>query len=80
MINLVLETFDKNEDFLNKVSKSYKYFLVDEYQDTNLSQNNIVFKLAEGSNNKNIFVVGDDDQIMEVPFIKHLNSSTWLLG
>jgi len=64
MINLVLETFDKNEDFLNKVSKSYKYFLVDEYQDTNLSQNNIVFKLAEGSNNQNIFVVGDDDQII----------------
>jgi len=64
MINLVLETFDNNEDFLKKVSQHYKYFLVDEYQDTNLSQNNIVFKLAEGSNNQNIFVVGDDDQII----------------
>jgi len=38
--------------------------LVDEYQDTNYSQNQIVFKLAEGSNNTNIFVVGDDDQII----------------
>ncbi len=64
MINLVLETFDSNEDFLKKVSQHYKYFLVDEYQDTNLSQNNIVFKLAEGSSNQNIFVVGDDDQII----------------
>ncbi len=64
MINLVLETFDKNEDFLKKVSKRYSYFLVDEYQDTNPSQNNIVFKLAAGANNQNIFVVGDDDQII----------------
>lgn len=64
MINLVLETFDKNEDFLKKVSKQYKYFLVDEYQDTNPSQNNIVFKLATGTGNENIFVVGDDDQII----------------
>lgn len=64
MINLVLETFDKNEDFLYKVAKKYKYFLVDEYQDTNYSQNQIVFKLCEGSNNQNIFVVGDDDQII----------------
>ena len=64
MINLVLTTFDSNEDFLKNVAKSYKYFLVDEYQDTNFSQNQIVFKLAQGSNNENVFVVGDDDQII----------------
>ena len=64
MINLVLESFDKDEDFLKKVAKRHLYFLVDEYQDTNYSQNQIVFKLAEGSNNTNIFVVGDDDQII----------------
>jgi len=64
MINLVLEAFDSNEDFLKKVAKRHKYFLVDEYQDTNYSQNQIVFKLAEGGSNDNIFVVGDDDQII----------------
>ena len=64
MINLVLEAFDSNEDLLRKVSRRYLYFLVDEYQDTNYSQNQIVFKLAEGSSNENIFVVGDDDQII----------------
>lgn len=64
MINLVLENFEVDDDFLRRVSKRYKYFLVDEYQDTNRSQNQIVFKLAEGANNKNIFVVGDDDQII----------------
>jgi len=64
MINLVLEAFDSNEDLLKKASRRYLYFLVDEYQDTNYSQNQIVFKLAEGSDNENIFVVGDDDQII----------------
>ncbi|MEI8389580.1 MAG: ATP-dependent DNA helicase [bacterium] len=64
MINLVLEVFDSNEDLLKKASRRYLYFLIDEYQDTNYSQNQIVFKLAEGSDNENIFVVGDDDQII----------------
>lgn len=64
MINMVLEVFDSNEEFLKNVSSRYQYFLVDEYQDTNYSQNGIVFKLAEGANSGNIFVVGDDDQII----------------
>lgn len=64
MINLVIEVFEKDEDFLSKVASKYKYFLVDEYQDTNYSQNQIVFKLAEGAKSENIFVVGDDDQII----------------
>ena len=64
MINLVLETFDTNEDFLKHVSAKYRYFLVDEYQDTNYAQNKIVFKLAQGAGCDNIFVVGDDDQII----------------
>lgn len=64
MINMVLENFDTNEEFLKRVSAKFKYFLVDEYQDTNYAQNKIVFKLAEGANTQNIFVVGDDDQII----------------
>ncbi len=64
MINLVLNEFDVNEELLKKVSSHYKYFLVDEYQDTNYSQNKIVFDLALGANSNNIFVVGDDDQII----------------
>ncbi|MCD8377815.1 MAG: ATP-dependent helicase [Candidatus Gastranaerophilales bacterium] len=64
MINMVLEVFETNEELLKNVSKKFKYFLVDEYQDTNYAQNSIVFKLAEGAGNDNIFVVGDDDQII----------------
>jgi len=64
MINMVLETFDTNEDLLKRVSAKFQYFLVDEYQDTNYAQNKIVFKLAQGAGCENIFVVGDDDQII----------------
>ena len=64
MITLVLQTFERNEELLSKVASQFEYFLVDEYQDTNYSQNNIVFYLAEGAKTENIFVVGDDDQII----------------
>ncbi len=64
MINMVLDKFEINDEFLEKVSSKYKYFLVDEYQDTNYSQNQIVFNLARGAKTDNIFVVGDDDQII----------------
>ena len=64
MINMVLDVFDSNEEFLRRVASQFKYFLVDEYQDTNYAQNKIVFSLAKGANTNNIFVVGDDDQII----------------
>ncbi len=64
MINFVLDEFEKDKEFLEEVSNKYKYFLVDEYQDTNDLQNAIIFNLVDGNNEKNIFVVGDDDQII----------------
>ncbi len=64
MINFVLKKFKENSSFLEKIANSYDYFLVDEYQDTNKSQNVIVFNLVKASEKKNIFVVGDDDQII----------------
>ena len=64
MINFVLDEFEKDKEFLKEVSNKYKYFLVDEYQDTNDLQNAIIFNLVAGNNEKNIFVVGDDDQII----------------
>ena len=64
MINLVLDAFENDKNFLQEVSNKYKYFLVDEYQDTNDLQNNIIFYLLEGNKENNIFVVGDDDQII----------------
>lgn len=64
MINLVLDKMDEDEEFLKKVSSDFKYVLVDEYQDTSKVQNEIIFNILRGANTDNIFVVGDDDQII----------------
>ena len=63
MINMVLEKFeDENSYLLEEIARKYEYILVDEYQDTNKAQNDIVFALSKYC--PNIFVVGDDDQII----------------
>jgi len=43
-----------------KYQEKFKYILVDEFQDTNIAQNEIVLLLSE--KHKRICVVGDDDQ------------------
>ena len=61
--DLLLNTnilFRNHPDVLEKYQKQFDYILVDEYQDTNLSQYLIVKKLAEV--HRNICVVGDDAQ------------------
>lgn len=55
-----LKLFKNNKDILDKYSKQFKYILVDEYQDTNTTQDILVRYLA--SAHKNVCVVGDDDQ------------------
>lgn len=64
MINFVLDQFEADSAFLKEVAGKYKYFLVDEYQDTNGLQNAIIFNLLDGVEEQNVFVVGDDDQII----------------
>lgn len=51
----------KNRPFiLKKLQHKFKYIFVDEFQDTNFAQAQIVYMLAKKQ--KNITVVGDDDQ------------------
>lgn len=64
MINIVLEKFESSPSFLHKIANRYEYIMVDEYQDTNKSQNEIVFVLSHALDSENVFVVGDDDQII----------------
>ena len=64
MINFVIDQFEADNLFLKEIANKYKYLMVDEYQDTNSLQNNIIFKLLDEMENKNIMVVGDDDQII----------------
>jgi DNA helicase II / ATP-dependent DNA helicase PcrA len=52
--------FKDHIDVLNKYQNQFQYALVDEFQDTNLSQYFITRKLS--AKNRNICVVGDDAQ------------------
>jgi DNA helicase-2/ATP-dependent DNA helicase PcrA len=55
-----LTIFTENEDVLARYQQQFRYILVDEYQDTNVSQYLLLRLLAQG--HKNICCVGDDDQ------------------
>ncbi len=56
----VVNLFNRAPDVLAKYQHRFGHVLVDEYQDTNLVQNDIVVKLTKG--HRNVTVVGDSDQ------------------
>lgn len=60
LLNKTYELFIKSPEVLEKYQNRFKYILVDEFQDTNKIQYDLVKLLA--AKNKNIFVVGDEDQ------------------
>lgn len=62
MILWVINAFKDNNDLLLQYQERYQYVLVDEYQDTNGSQNEILDLLCSYWDQPNVFVVGDDDQ------------------
>lgn len=62
MIKWVIDKFATNESLLLRYQEKYLYILVDEYQDTNGTQNEVLLKLINYWDSPNIFVVGDDDQ------------------
>jgi len=62
MITWVLKAFNEHPDLLADYQERFQYILVDEYQDTNGTQNDLVFMLAAFWDQPNLFVVGDDDQ------------------
>ena len=59
LLNTVI-IFRKNKSILEQWQNRFKHVLVDEYQDTNLIQNELVSLLA--ADHRNICVVGDSDQ------------------
>ena len=60
LLNHTLELFIKFPEVLEKYQNYYKFILVDEFQDTNITQYSIIKRIADKY--KNLFVVGDDDQ------------------
>ena len=62
MINWVLKALKENANLLATYQEKYQYILVDEYQDTSGTQNQLVQLLISYWEKPNVFVVGDDDQ------------------
>jgi len=60
LLMLPLQILIKNETILDKFQSTFKYILVDEYQDTNTVQYQLLRILSQ--KNRNIACVGDDDQ------------------
>ncbi|HOJ29241.1 MAG TPA: ATP-dependent helicase [Spirochaetota bacterium] len=61
MINKSIDCLSKNISLRNTIHKTFKYVMVDEFQDT--SENNFkLLKLLLPEENPNIFMVGDDWQ------------------
>jgi DNA helicase-2/ATP-dependent DNA helicase PcrA len=57
---IYLKSLLSDETTNEKISRRYRYIMVDEYQDTNRLQGEIVFAL--GSRHNNVMAVGDDAQ------------------
>lgn len=60
LMELLCDKLKNNPKFLEIVQSKYRFIMVDEFQDTNLTQKEIVDLLS--SKYKNIMVVGDDSQ------------------
>ncbi len=60
LIMLCIKALQGSEQILDYWQSKFKYIMVDEYQDTNVSQ--YIFARALANKHKNICCVGDDDQ------------------
>ncbi len=62
MLLEVIEQLDIHPYLLQYLQEKFQYFLVDEHQDTNASQNKIVELMSSFFDSPNLFVVGDEKQ------------------
>lgn len=67
LIFKTVELFQHHPDILEYYQRRFQYILVDEYQDTNTAQFELIRLMAnaitpEGTRERNLCVVGDDDQ------------------
>ena len=60
LIMLAVKLFEKHPSVLKKYQKEFSHIMIDEFQDTNISQ--YMFAKLLCSKHKNICAVGDDDQ------------------
>lgn len=65
MILQVVQKIEQNDNLKLNLQEKYQYIMVDEFQDTNMSQMLILHNLTDNEINgdmPNILIVGDDDQ------------------
>jgi DNA helicase II / ATP-dependent DNA helicase PcrA len=62
MITWVIEALNTQKFLKLNLQERYLYVVVDEFQDTNASQNQIIGLLTDYWESPNLFIVGDDDQ------------------
>lgn len=62
MIHWILRGWGESVGFLRNFQERHQWIMVDEYQDTNASQNLLVDMLLSAWDSPNIMVIGDDDQ------------------
>jgi DNA helicase-2/ATP-dependent DNA helicase PcrA len=62
LIIKTLKLFRERPNILKEYRKQFKYFLVDEFQDTNVAQYELLKLLAPPKGKSNLTVVGDDSQ------------------
>ncbi|HBA44495.1 TPA: hypothetical protein DEG21_00795 [Patescibacteria group bacterium] len=62
MIDFVLKKFKEDQNLRLNYAEKYQFIMIDEYQDTNNAQNEIIDLILSESDDKNVMVVGDDDQ------------------
>jgi len=60
LILLPIRLFEEHPDVLEEYRKTFRYIMVDEFQDTSLLQYQLLHLIAQQS--QNVCVVGDDDQ------------------
>ena len=60
LILCTYQLFNERPNILREIQRRFSHILVDEFQDTNAAQIELLYQLAK--ENKNICVVGDDDQ------------------
>ncbi len=62
MIVFVVQALENDPDLKAYYQERFQYVLVDEYQDTNNSQNRLIELVTDFFTSPNLFVVGDDKQ------------------
>lgn len=62
MIDFVLKKLKEDQNLRLNYAEKYQFIMIDEYQDTNNAQNEIIDLILSESDDKNVMVVGDDDQ------------------